>query len=205
QAGSTTIGSKTTNFWVNTPSPVMIHRWNDRIFVGGAVDNKGATTDHVDWLEVVRNVTTNNSQLAVLNTVGAIAVLGASRCSDGTAGSGGTIGLMGFANNDNAGSNGVWASYLEARTQSGVGASATTIGLEIDTYNAVASFSGSLQPYSMFPGKATIALWLASGAGFTPPTRSHVALGILDNGSTFDKGIVFKSTALERSGGGGSG
>src|SRR5262249_25449991 len=113
---------------------------------------------------------------------------------------------MGFANNNNSVfADGVWASYLEARTQANVPSGSSTIGLEIDTYNAVASFTSSMQPYNMFPAKATMALWLASGAGFSPPSRSHLALGILNNGPTFDKGIVFQSTALERSGGGGAG
>ncbi|RMB25746.1 hypothetical protein C8J47_3696 [Sphingomonas sp. PP-F2F-G114-C0414] len=42
----------------------------------------------------------------------------------------------------------------------------------------------------------TPAIWIAAGAGYAGTTNSSAAIGIIDNGAKFEKGIVFSSTAL---------
>lgn len=189
---------KTKNFWPDVHPEARVHRINDRIFSGGATDNDGdITTDrnaeNKDWLEIIRYATTNNSQMAVLSTIGQCAILGGSRTSDfGLAGSLGCIGLQGWAINDNTQQlQTAYGAYFEVRRYAGTG---NTHGFELDVVNYGSAVS--LQPYNMFQDGLTAGAWIASG-GEIATTKASAAIAIINNGSTWDKGIVFHSTSIE--------
>lgn len=188
---------KTTNFWTDVHPNARIHHMNDRVFIGAATDNDGnilttAGPTTKDWMELIRPATTNNSQVAVLSTIGQGAILGASRSSDfASAGSLGCIGLSGYGiNNNTAFPQTAYAAYLEAQRFAGAG---RTHGFELDIVN-FGSYVG-IQPYDMFQNGLTVGGWIASGAEFSS-TRASAAFAIINNGSSFDKGIVFHSTSL---------
>lgn len=190
--------AKSGNFWSDVHVNAKIHKQNDRVFFGAAADNDGKiltdrTAANKDWLEVIRVATTNNSQVAALSTIGQAAVLGGSRSSDNTLiGSMGCIGLEGWAINDNTTSVQTgYAAYLEARRSVGAG---TTHGMELDVVNYGSAVA--VQPFNIFQTGLTAGAWFASG-GEIAATKASAAIAIVNNGSTWDKGIVFHSTALD--------
>lgn len=188
---------KSTNFWIDVHPNARIHGVNDRVFIGAAVDNDGKITSTAgpttkDWMELIRPATTNNAQFAVLSTIGQGAILGASRTSDfASAGSLGCIGGSFYGiNNNTAYPQTAYGAYLEAQRFAGAG---RTHGFELDIVN-FGSYVG-MQPYDMFQDGLTVGGWFASGAEFSS-TRASAAIAIINNGSSFDKGIVFHSTSL---------
>ena len=146
------------------------------------------------WLEAERPSTEANAELVVLSTIGQLGILGGSRTSDfPVPGSMGSIGITGYGINDNAVQVQTgYAGYFEARAKPGTG---TTAGVEID----IANQSGVLvsnHPYRMGPTGSTLNLWLASGAGAPGASPASLGLGIMNNGSSFDKGIVFGADSI---------
>lgn len=189
---------KSGNFWTDVHEDAKIHRMNDRLLFGAAVANDGKitterTADNKDWLEVIRGSTTNNAQVAVISTIGQCALLGASRTSDfGLADSMGCIGLQGWAINDNIDQlQTAYGAYLEVRRNVGAG---RTHGFELDVVNY--GNLVSIQPYDMFQQGLTVGGWIASGGEFSV-TDASAALAIINNGSAWEKGLVFHSIALK--------
>lgn len=181
-----------TQFWRDLGA--RIHELNDRVMVGGACDNDGNSVPTVkDWLETERINTVKNSQLAVLSTIGQTAVLGGSRTSDFPfAGSMGCIGVQGWSVNDNtADVQTSYAAYFESRRKAGAG---VTHGVEVNVANEGSVVD--INPDSMFTAGLTAGLWVASGGELTV-NNSTVAMAVLDNGTKFRKGIVFKKEALD--------
>jgi hypothetical protein len=171
-----------------------IHEMNDRVMIGGAADNDGNSVPTIkDWLETERINTVKNSQFAVLSTIGQGAVLGGSRTSDFPfAGSMGCIGVQGWSINDNTTYvQTSYAAYFESRRKSGAG---DTHGVEINVSNEGSVVD--INPDSMFTSGLTAGLWVASGGELTV-NNSTVAMAVLDNGTKFRKGIVFKKEALD--------
>jgi hypothetical protein len=165
------------------------YRANDQKFFAGANG----------WLEPVIGFTESIATAKTLALKGEIALLGASRTSDSAnAGAMGTQGITGIVLNDNTTQmQTAYASYLEARRSPGAG---TTHGLEMNILNF-----GSLvdfEPYASGGTGMTAGVWISSGRGDEPTgTNSTVALGIINNGKRFKRGIVFGSTSLDDSGG----
>jgi hypothetical protein len=163
-----------------------------KYFAGGVTT---ATTGS-NWVETLREFSTSIAQSAVVSTIGQIGITAASRTSDhDVVDSQGTIGLEAIVNNDNTGElMGAFGSYLEVHRQATCG---TAIGMEIDIVNM-----GSLQtitPYTNISvgGGYTPALWVASGGGdVVGATTASIAIGILDNNASFEKGIIFIDGAL---------
>lgn len=189
---------KSTNFWIDVHPSAKIHRINDRIFMGAAADNDGKITStsnstNKDWLELTRGSTTNNAQFVVLSQIGQGAIIGGSRTSDsGLAGSMGSIGVQAWGINDNTVNiQTTYGAYIEARRLAGAG---PTHGFEVDVVNFGTVVS--LQPYNMFQAGLTAGAWIASGGEYTT-NRASAAIAITNNGSTWDKGIIFHSTSLE--------
>lgn len=189
---------KSGNFWDDVHPQAKIHRINDRAFFGAGADNDGKiTTDRVpgnkDWLEILRPSTSNNTQLLAISTIGQCAILGAARSSDfGQADSMGCIGGQFWGINDNTEHvQTVYGAYLEVRRNVGTG---RTHGFELDVVNY--GNAVSVQPYDMFQQGLTVGGWLASG-GEIAATRASAALAIINNGSSWEKGIVFHSIALD--------
>lgn len=189
---------KTTKFWPDVHPGARVHRINDRVFMGGAADNDGnvttpITAQYKDWLELIRTPTTNNSQLVVLSTIGQGAILGGSRTSDfALTGSQGCIGVQGWGINDNTVNlQTAYGAYFEVRREVGAG---RTHGFELDVVNYGSAVG--IQPYDMFQQGLTVGGWFASG-GEIASTRASAAIAIINNGASWDKGIVFHSTSIE--------
>ncbi|MGL3999861.1 hypothetical protein ACR3LR_08580 [Pantoea eucalypti] len=190
--------NKSRNFWIDVHPEARIHRMNDRLFMGDASDNDGKITSernpsNKDWLELTRSSTTNNATLVALSQIGQGAIIGGSRSSDsGLADSLGCIGIQGWGINDNALQvQTAYAAYFEARRHVGAG---RTHCFELDMINY--GDAVGVQPYDMFQQGLTAGAWIASG-GELSATKASVAIAIMNNGSTWDKGIVFHSTSLE--------
>lgn len=207
-ANIATLGAVTTGLFNQTSTGYFyasggarIHRFNDRIFLGGSTLNTGNLSSIENDAEQMRRYSTTISQLSVESSIGNIAIMGFSKSSLCTsAGSMGCIGAELMANNNNTSEiQYAWGAYIEARRQNGAG---TTHGMEIDI--AELGTSASVNPYDVDGPTANTnsnCLWLASGAGDVSGVQAaSSALVILNNGSTFKKGIVFGSDALLISG-----
>lgn len=139
---------------------------------------------------------------------GRVAFAGVSRASDvddGINSTQSTIGLIGIGVMNKTGSGPpYWTSYggyFEGRIEATASAIGTVIGVEIDAINFSASSAGGSTPWRMQTLGGATALWLASGGDPANHGRTiapaQLALGIVDNGETFESGIVFSRTALE--------
>ena len=110
------------------------------------------------------------------------------------------IGLAGVALSDIADGSGVWASYTElVRTSTG----GTGYAREIAVKNKGSDVTNN--PYSRFPGGATIGDWFAGGgdAVLGPPTNPSTCAILIGRGATtWNKGIVFEDQGLTDIGGG---
>lgn len=189
-----TIGSAN-SFWTSSGSP-RIQKVQDRLFVGAAaaVNTGNAPESPADWLQTLVAGTTQNAQFVSLNTLGLIGIIGGSRSSDWPAAGPSSIGGAFYAENDNVANPGpAWAAYAEAHRESGVTGLLTT-ALELDTMNNGSTVD--ITPSNFFPAGATTTLSLGSGAsaGVNPVTA---AIAILNNGTKFRKGIIFKDSALD--------
>lgn len=147
------------------------------------------------WLRSLISCSTDCAQTWSQSTGGGSGLLGATRSSDNTlAGSMAAQGIAGYAINDNTTQvQTVYGGYLEARRAAGAG---TTQGSEIDIVNQ-GSVVG-LDPYNMFTTGTTPALWLSSGRPdvTSGAANASAALGIINNNTAFENGIVFHSSAL---------
>lgn len=181
-------------FWPDGAPVGVIQRLYDRVFIGGATVADGTLANIVkDWLETERQFTTRNSQVAVTSTIGQSALLGGSQTSDSlNAGSMGCIGGNFYAINNNATQvQSAYAGYFEARRKAGAG---VTHGMEIDIVNQGSGVA--VQPYTIAPAGMTNACWLASGGAVAGAVAASIGLGIINNGASFDKGILFQSNAI---------
>jgi hypothetical protein len=168
-------------------------------FAGGLGAVKGAQFGSIsNFAESVRTYSQSISMMSVLSPTGNVAVLGASQTSDSlSAGAQGCIGLESIVENNNiAQSQYAFGAYIEAtRRSTGTG---STHGTEIDiiNYGSVIQVDPSQAPYGL-----TNALWLAAGGGYPASSSNSLALGILNNSATFEKGIVFFDGAITNYGG----
>ncbi len=203
---SVTNQASTLSFWVNDTPPVNLNRMNDRLFLGAASNSYNANQSSPvhSW------VGTNNSgifgyletyaQLSDISTIGEMAGFFASRTSDTKGGNVCcAIPVAVFGDNNETGSQLTqWGVYNTLVRESGAG---TTLGYETDIGNL-----GSLVSINAYSGALTgltSDLWVACGGELasimpTPPTLQpcSAAMVILNNGATFDKGIVFLNQAL---------
>ncbi|VWC97798.1 hypothetical protein [Burkholderia lata] len=152
------------------------------------------------WLKSLISCTTDCAQTWSQSYGGGMGLLGATRTSDNSlAGSMAAQGVAGYAiNNNTAQVQTAYAAYFEARKYLGAG---TTQGMEIDLVNQGSVVN--LDPYNMISSGATLGLWLSSGRPDVTARVANVstAVGIINNGTAFEKGITFQSTALDTSGG----
>ena len=203
RAGSVATGS----YWEDDTPRARIHRLADRLMVGDAVENdglpngtgswlyaQGAGASKMSWIE-------RNAVIAGVTSTGSVGVTGAARNeNDGAA-----LGVIGFATTKPGGVStaGAWGGYFEAVRAN---AASKAHGVEIDITNLLVSpITGGLNPYDPYVNGATRALWVASGGdvNVNPTTfPADVAIGVVNNGNTFNAGMVFGDTSLERDGGG---
>ncbi|MBN3738604.1 MULTISPECIES: hypothetical protein [Burkholderia] len=147
------------------------------------------------WLNSLIPCTTACAQTWSQSAGGGMGLLGATRTSDNSlTGSMAAQGVAGYAINDNTVHvQTAYATYSEARRRPGAG---TTQGHEIDVVNQ-GSVVG-LDPYDMFRSGITPGLWLSSGRRDvkTGAANASAAVGIVNNNTAFENGIVFQSSAL---------
>lgn len=194
-------------FWFTGSSAAKVHKFN-RLLVGEAtVGGRSAPPSPRDWLETLVEGTTQNSQLTTVNTIGLIGSTGAARASDfftwsGASNGQGTIGVAGYGINDDSHNQSVWGGYFQGNRNSGAG---PTYGVEIQCANFGAT---TLQdPYNTSPTGWTYTALIGAGAGYPYstqaipdnriPNNTGAAIGIVNNGSRFRKGIVFDQIGLE--------
>lgn len=149
-----------------------------------------------NWIETLRPASTSIAQSTSVSSAGFIGQVVGSRSSDNvcTGGCQGVIGTEAIMLNDNVTSGQiqtVYGAYLEATRASGAG---TTQGIEVDVRNR-----GTLIPVvpsAMYPTGATPGVWIGSGAGESGSANNSAAIGIVPNGSRWDKGLVFDQNAI---------
>lgn len=194
--------TQTGSFYSNDTPAARIHRVADRIMVGDAVDYNGlafGAGGDGSWLFDQGGALTcgwmeAGATLAAVASRG-LAVMGSARNDDGTT----AIGVSGLAiHNINNSSGRAWGGYFEGVLNHSSGRAK---GVEIDATNLV-NYNVAHTPYSDVG--ATMAVWVASGGDATvnPVTYpADTAIGIGNNGNTFNAGIVFQNGGLTRDGG----
>ncbi|MCA8382524.1 hypothetical protein LGN22_26825 [Burkholderia cenocepacia] len=151
--------------------------------------------NQTQWLKALISCSTDCSQTWSQSTGGGSGLLGATRSSDNSlAGSMAAQGVAGYAINDNATQvQTAYAGYFEARRSAGAG---ITQGNEIDIVNQ-GSVVG-LDPYNMFSTGTTPGMWISSGRPdvTSGAANATAAIGVVNNNTAFENGLVFHSTAL---------
>ncbi len=162
-----------------------------------------------DWLEDQAGLSwlRTTSTFYVVNPVGQVGFTAASRASDVPSNLGTSqisIPFVGIAVMDRSGSGPpYWTSYgayLEARMEPVSSAIGTVIGLEIDGIN-FGSIQSEPTPWRAQTLGGTTGIWLASGGDPANHGRTifpaQLALGIVNNGQTWQAGIVIRHDAIE--------
>jgi len=153
--------------------------------------------DGSSWLEDFRDYSISISEFTSISSTGGYGIIGASRASDNLPANFQTIGVGGFAYNDNAtNKEPAWGGYFEVGRESLTGAA---LGIEIDCWTA--SAADPLTPYTSRSTSSTdvINLWLSAGGGTGSPgtNKNSAAIGIHDNGQRFERGIVFMNASVD--------
>ena len=202
-AGTVTVTSDQ-NF---TQNGALIHRFVDRVLVGGAATNDGAfpnvTQDWLTQFQITTGLTSgsivNAATGSLTNTAASSAFGGVfgSQSSAFTSASTSCIGVMGIAvNNNTTYATRCWGGYFEAHKVHGTTGTGCR-GVEIDV--RVETGVSEIDP---LPGAQTQSSCLQLGAGAGVPTTGNsknvgAAIQIVGNGTYFRKGIVFLKDALE--------
>lgn len=205
-ASSTTLNqSLTGQFWQNLGA--VVNRIADRLFVGQAILNAGNASGAADWLNTYQAPypldPMNLTQFAVLtNDPGEVAVLGGARSLNHTVTTQSSIGVAGYAYNNNTTlGTGGWSYYGESyRLNNTVG---RTYGAELCVINQSGA-TIKMNPYSV-PAGASIGVQLDSGNSFgvaQQPGLSPSSGAMLfvqntnDSSSPFETGICVLANAI---------
>lgn len=173
-----------------------IKRTGKRVFVGEAAQVTGnlsgsqgsifpTSTEGANWI-------LRDAQLLSIADTGLIAVAGVARSSDQNSTPTECIGISGFAVNDKA-SGRAWGAYFEVQHESGATASQ---GIEIDTKNKGSDVTSTTYSRQNSAKGITIVAGGDASYGGSPANPSDVAIGIIANASTWNKGIVFFADSL---------
>jgi hypothetical protein len=179
---------------------------------GGLYCGQGTATSN--WAETLRHGWTTWNNVAVLQALGGAPMVRglstAMRTSDPLlTGNEHVIGLSALSVNDNTSvKSSAWGGYFEVWRKAGCMPTSVSLGIEIDIAECNNVTNNIITPFNFFPTGLSAALWIASGAnldaeiGVTTYPAS-CAIGILNNTAHFRKGIVFASTTLDTTIGGG--
>lgn len=186
-----------------TENGAKINRVNDRLFIGEATANMGtAKTNEGDWLTDYQLSTgrsngfiqfAQSAVLTNLNPASCNAIVAGARTST-LKENGNSIPAVAVGINDNCLNNtNTYAFYGEAYNTSGTKGGA--YGMELDTVNY--NKTKQIDPYQQQANKV-IGLQICSGAELASHNQypGSAAINIRNNGSTFDKGIVFGSDVI---------
>lgn len=199
-------------FWADVGAGVDLHKLRDRVFIGDATDNSGKQTigTQKSWLgfEASGFMTyfETSPQLEVINTVGRIGTVSASRTSDQLDASSSCIGYGSYVNNNRSDGTrrGAWGFYGHAVSQ---GINSSTFGMELDVADISGQAVAVSSPYSMTQDGMTACLWMGVGgetvqAGVPATDYASMCMGIVttapsDPLSKYDKGIVVQNGAIQ--------
>jgi hypothetical protein len=209
------LDSEPTGFFFEADG-ARVNRMADRLFLAEATAHDGSSLGGgagADWFSAGTGVAAGLSwvnftaTVALVTTLGTVGFAAASRASDVPSDLGTSqisIPFVGIAIMDRTGGGPpfwtAYGAYLEGRIEGTSNTTGTVIGLEIDAINFGSAVGPSRPSQLQLLGGAT-ALWLASGGDPGNHGRSigpaQLAIGIVDNGETFETGIVFAATAIE--------
>ena len=186
--------------------------------VTGPVSFAGATDFYAtDWMTPIINWPGTSSHMHVLSPNGCMAITGASDAAHAVGVAYPVaIGVSGFGFANRAGTEGspvgatyqAWGGYFEARRYPG--ANTYVWGIEVEVANVSGVNSLFASPYTL-PTPMTVGISLGSGAEVgsdTPPLTANtagVAIYIGNNGSSFNRGIIFTKDGLTGTDGSGTG
>ncbi|WP_240453162.1 phage tail protein [Aeromonas rivipollensis] len=207
--------------WASDTPPVKIHRFRDRVFIGGSANNNGGISNQggntTSWLDDPSQLGLNvgnasleqNATFACATESGLGAAVFATRTSDYGPQTGGSLALTSVALNDKVTTGyrqgslaGYVVSVLSEKAQSDSGYSATCI--ESNLWNQKQDAS-PIDPYNFFPTDLVKNLWLSNGFPENEHSRQNYeatcAVGVLNNvidetKGKYKVGIAFKATSL---------
>lgn len=182
----------------------LIHRVGDRLLIGDAIKNGANVQNQPDWLTQYQLATgrsfgaTQTAQVCVQSGVGSndrgsnvfVAAGQTLNLSDNS----NSVGVFGFAvANKPTGSGNAYAGYFEGfRDSDAIGGA---YGVEIDSVTYAAC--GPTDPYQQAANQV-IGLQLAAGAELSPTGQfpNNAAVNVRNNGSTYQRGIIFGANSL---------
>jgi hypothetical protein len=207
-------------FWTDIGAGANVTRLRDRVLVAAAADNTAkwdssspsfaANRSWLGLLGIGLDYIERDATMAVTSATGKIAFSAATRTSDSPTAPSQTYGFnsIGIASISISDEDTMldslgnvlpgYAFYGEAIRNAGGG---TAIGFELDVANMQAD-ALEISPLGAVPSKATIGLWLPSGAAKAGAQDATLAIGIVGNGARWKKGVVFLSNALTEDGSG---
>jgi len=146
---------------------------------------------------LIPTISESNATASSVSPTGSVGTMGVCRTSDAI--SADCLAAMGFALNDNTTTpHGSWAGYFESRRYAGA---SNAIDAEFDMVNLGSVVVNA--PWGFAPAGISPDLWLSCGR---PDISGSVgctdAIGVVNNGAVFEKGIVFEQNALDATQGG---
>ena len=203
---STGLGS---GFWSDVDGSSSIWRFTQRLFIGGAVSQNSTRVGaqpapgFIANANIGANWAVRDSQFAVMQTRGGIAISGLSRNSDGDGIAGGhpaTIGVAGYAIADTNSSSSSWAFYGDLQFQPTT-ASFYGYGMEM----AVKNKSENKETTPDFATSGTFGFWINTGddsygGAHTNPNNTAILIGRGVNGNTWNRGLTFLNDGLTQDG-----
>lgn len=179
-----------------TPVPaVWLNNTNNA--VQGIFTTTSGGTNFVDT-NIPGFSTLSQTATPVLNQAGTVGILGATESSLAPSAVGeSAIGVMGVVVNNAVGAfqQVGFGAYFEAQQKAGAG---FTAAIECDSVNQSGTVV-DINPYNFFPTSPTnptVNLWLGAGGARAGVLASTAAIGILQNGAGFQKGIVFETGSI---------
>lgn len=192
-------------FWQDVDGTSSIWRFKQRVFIGDAVYQDNTRVGAVPspgWIPNAAagaNWAIRDSQFAVMQSRGGLAVTGMSRASDadGVSSQPAAIGVSGFVIANSATGHSGWAGYFDVQYESG----ATGYGLEIAVKNKGANLDSSPD----LANTGTVGIWMNCGDpsyGGAPanPNNAAIQIGSGVSGNTWNRGVVFFNSGLTRDG-----
>lgn len=206
-------GAELRGFWSNSATPAYVHRLRERVMIGDSAGFDASTTPDTNtgaaWLHTIKPGATNSNGYmethgrVVSTGANGMQFVGATRITGAASVEG--YGAIFHVRNESTNDRDCWGVYIDTVRQSAT--AGNMAGVELDIANCSGVDDASFLPYGFSgtpPTAWSYGMSIASGGDITvnPDALpvSH-ALTIINNGSTFNTGIVFRSDALVLTGG----
>ncbi len=186
-------------FWSDVDGSASIWRFTRRMFVAQATLQDGTRVGSCGYIPNAAagaNWAVRDSQFAVMDDRGSMAVTGITRASDGDDQTAhpASIGVSGFVIADSANGKSGWGGYFDVQYVSG----ATGYGIEIAVKNTTATNLAATADNAV---TGTVGIWLDTGDdSYGPvhnaPNNSAIQIGRGASGNTWNRGLVVFNNAL---------